>query len=196
MKTFMITSALALSLSTAAMAADFDNNGVNLVLERDNLTFGLESVAGEATAFNFGVAVLPHSVLGADADLTLGAEYGIQDEDFTLTAAYGLQKHYGQVKVYGDLEAAYTIASGDAEGTWAATPTVGAAYLVNDKFTAFTEVAHTWDVTNDWARQGGTVELGARYALTDDVALTPSLVRSFDTGADETNLNLEIGLRF
>lgn len=196
MKTFMITSALALSLSTAAMAADFDNNGVNLVLERDNLTFGLESVAGEATALTFGVAVLPHSVLGADADLTLGAEYGIQDEDFTLTAAYGIFKHYGQVNVYGDLEAAYTIASGDAEGVWAATPTLGAAYLVNDKLTAFTEVSYTWDVSNDWTRDGGSVELGARYALTDDVALTPSLVRTFDTGADETNLNLEVALRF
>jgi long-subunit fatty acid transport protein len=195
MKKLMLSAALVVAASTA-FAADFDNNSVDLVLERDNLTFGVSSTAGEATDLSVGVAVLPHAVLGADADLTLGAEYGIQSEDLTLSAAYGLSKHYGQVNVYGSFEAAYTIESGADEGTWDATPTVGVAYRVNDQLTTFADVDYTWDATNDWTTDGGSVELGVRYAINDDVALTPSLVRTFDTESDETNLNLEVALRF
>lgn len=195
MKTLMLSAALVVG-ATAAFAADFDNNAVNLTLERDNMTFGLETTAGEATALTFGVAVLPHSVAGADADLTLGVDYGIVTEDFTLSAAYGLSKTYGQVNVYGSTEAAYTIASGESDGNWEATPTLGAAYIVNDQLNVYSEVSYTWDASNDWAREGGSVELGARYELTADLSVTPSLVRSFDTGADETNLNLEVGVSF
>lgn len=195
MKKILLATALVFA-GTAAFSADFDNNGVNLVLERDNLTFGIDTVAGEATELSVGVAVLPHAVAGADADLTLGAAYDIQNEDFTLSAEYGLSKHFNQLNVYGSVEAAYTIASGANEGVWEATPTVGAAYHVNDKLTAFSEVSYTWDASNDWTRAGGEVEAGARYAINDDIAITPSIVRSFDTGADETNLNLAVGLRF
>lgn len=195
MKKLMLSAALVVAASTA-FAADFDNNSVDFVLERDNLTFGISSTAGEATDLSIGVAVLPHAVLGADADLTLGAKYGIQSEDITLSAAYGLSKNINQLNVYGSLEAAYTIESGAGEGTWGATPTVGVAYRMNDKLTAFADVDYTWDVSDDWASEGGSAELGARYAINDDIALTPSLVRSFDTGADETNLNLKVALRF
>lgn len=195
MKTLMLSAALVLS-TTAAFAADFDNNSVDLVLERDNLTFGVATTAGEATDLSVAVAVLPYEALGADADLTFGAEYDIQSEDFTLSATYGLSKHYGQVNVYGSLEAAYTIESGADAGAWDATPTAGVAYRVNDQLTAFTDVDYTWDASNDWAAEGGSVELGARYAINDDIALTPSVVRTFDTGADETNLNLKVALRF
>ena len=196
MKTLMIASAFAAALSTAAFAEDFDNTGVNVVLERDNLTFGVDAVGGEATSLSIGVAVLPHAVGGADADVTLGFEYGIQSEDLKFSAAYGLTKNYGKLSAYADAEAAYTIASGADAGDWDVTPTIGTAYRVNDKLTAFGEVAYTWEASNDWTANGGTVEAGARYALSDDLALTPSLVRTFDTGADETNLNLEVALRF
>ena len=195
MKTLMLSTALVLAASVA-FAGDFDNNSVDVVLERDNLTFGVSSTGGEATDLSVGVTVLPYEVLGADADLTLGAQYGIESEDFTLSATYALSKSYGQVNVYGSLEAAYEIESGASNGDWHATPTAGVAYSVNDKLTAFTDVDYTWDASNDWTTEGGSVELGARYAINDDVALTPSLVRTFDTGADETNLNLKVALRF
>jgi hypothetical protein len=193
MKNLMIASAFTLSLSAAAaFAADFDATGVNVVLERDNVTFGVDTVAGEATALTFGVAVLPHAIGSADADLTLGFEYGIQSEDLSLSAAYGLTKNYGKQSAYADVEAAYTIDSAD----WDVTPTVGTAYRFNDKLAAFGEVSYTWEASNDWAAAGGAFEVGARYALTDDLALTPSLVRTFDTGANATNFNLEVALRF
>jgi opacity protein-like surface antigen len=195
MKMILLTTALVFA-GAAAMAADFDNNSVDLVLERDNLTFGISTLGGEATDLSVGVTVLPYAVMGADADLTFAAEYGIQSKDFTLSATYGLSKNIDKLNVYGDLEAAYTIASGANEGSWAATPTVGTAYRVNDKLAAYGEVSYSWNVSNDWTRDGGAVEVGARYAINDDLALTPSLVRTFDTGADETNLNLKLALRF
>lgn len=196
MKNILIATTFASVLATASVAADFDNNGVSVILERDNVTFGLDTVDGEATALSFGTTIMPHTVLGADADLTLGAEYGVISEELTFSAAYELSKRYGQVNTYVDLEAAYTVDSGDTDGVWEATPTVGASLAVNDKLAAFGEVSYTWDASNDWAQAGGSAEIGARYAVTDAVALTPSLVRSFDTGADETNLNLSVALRF
>lgn len=195
MKKILITTALVFA-GTAAMAADFDNNSVDLVLERDNVTFGVSTLGGEATDLSFGVAVLPYAVMGAEADLTLGAEYGIQSEDITLSAAYALSKNINQLNLNGAVKAAYTIESGAGEGTWVVTPSVGANYRVNDKLAAFSKVSYDWDASNDWASAGGSVEVGARVGITDDLALTPSLVRSFDTGADETNLNLEVALRF
>lgn len=196
MKTFMITTALIASMATGAMAADFDNTQMNVMLQRDNLSFGLETVDGEATALTFGVEVLEHTMMGADASVSLGAEYGVVSEDFTFTAAYGLEKGLGKMTVYGDVEAAYTVASGSINGGWTATPTLGASYQVSDKLDAFGEVSYTWDVSNDWNSVGGAVEVGADFAVTETVALRPSLVRTFDTANDETNFKLEAVLNF
>lgn len=195
MKTLMLSTALVLA-TTAAFAGDFDNNSVDLILERDNLTFGVSTLNGEATDLSLGVTVLPYAVMGLEADLTLGAEYGIQSEDFTLSGKYALSKDINQLNLNGAVKAAYTINSGADEGAWMVTPSVGVKYNVNDKLAAFGDVSYDWDASNDWARTGGAVEVGARYALTDDLALTPSLVRTFDTGADETNLNVKVALRF
>jgi hypothetical protein len=195
MKKILIATAFVFA-GTAAMAADFDNNSVDLVLERDNVTVGVSTLAGEPTDLSLGVTVLPYAVMGLEADLTLGAKYGIQSEDITLSAAYELSKNIGKLNLNGAVKAAHTIESGAGEGVWAVTPSVGAKFNVNDKLSAFGKVSYEWDASNDWARAGGDAEVGARYAVTDDLALTPSLVRTFDTGADETNLNLKVALRF
>jgi opacity protein-like surface antigen len=196
MKTLMIASAISAALASAAVAADFEETGVSLVLERENLSFGIDTVDGEATALTFDVAVLPHTVLGADAQVKLGFEYGVVTEDFTFSAAYAMSKAYGQITVYGDAEAAYTVASGDTGGEWTATPTVGASYAVNDKLSAFGEVSYTWNVTDDWSREGGAVEVGAHYSLSDSVVLAPSLVHTFDTKNDATNFNMTVAVLF
>ena len=195
MKTTILTAALVLA-STAAFAADFDNNSSDLVLERGNMTFGVSLAASQATDLSVAVTVLPYSMMGAEADLTLGANYGIQSEDITLTAAYGLSKNYGPMNVYGSAEAAYTIASGATAGTWDVTPTVGVGYTASDKLSAFSEVSYAWDASNAWAQEGGAVKVGARFALSDNIALTPSVSHSFNTEADETNMNLKLALQF
>jgi opacity protein-like surface antigen len=195
MKKILITTALVFA-GTAAMAADFDNNSVDLVLERDNVTLGVSTLDGEPTDLSLSATVLPYTIMGLDADLTLGAKYGIQSEDFNLSAEYELSKNISKLNVNAAVKADYTIASGANDGVWAVTPSVGAKFNVNNKLSAFGDVSYEWDASNDWARAGGAVEAGARYALTDDLAITPSLVRTFDTGADETNLNVKVALRF
>ena len=195
MKTLILSAAVAFA-ATSAFAADFDNNSVDLVLERDNMTFGISSSAGQANDLSVAVTVLPYAVMGVDADLTFGAKYGIQSENITLTAAYGLSKNFGSLNVYGIAEAAYTIASGADKGAWETTPSAGIGYRVNDKLSAYSQVSYTWDASNDWAQEGGSVEAGARYALSDNIALTPSVAHSFNTDADETNLNLKLALQF
>lgn len=196
MKSFVLASVTVAALATSAMANDFDNNAVSLELYRDNVAVGLESVGGEATALTFGVAILPHEVLGATADLTLGAEYGIVDEDLTFSATYGLSKNYGKMTGYVDLEAAYTVGSGSTDGAWVATPLVGVSYDLSDKLDAFGEVSYAWDATDDWASQGGLVEVGATYDIADGLYVRSSVTRSFDTAADETNLAVKLGVAF
>jgi opacity protein-like surface antigen len=196
MKSVLLATAAVAVLGTAAMADDFDNNTATLELYRDNVAFSLGTVAGEATSLGVDVAVLPHEVLGATADLTLGAEYGVVTEDLTVSATYGVSKEFNAVTAYGQLEAAYTVASGSTDGVWLATPLVGASYRFNDKLSAFGEVSYSWDATNDWAQQGGLVEVGATYNIQDGLYVRPSVTRSFDTAADETNVAIKLGMAF
>lgn len=194
--TLMATAVVAALAATSASAGDFDNNAVTLELYRDNVAFSLGTVAGEATSVGVDIAILPHEVLGATADLTLGAEYGIVSEDVTLSATYGLSKQYNALTAYGELGAAYTVASGSTDGVWVATPLVGVSYAYNDKLSAFTEVSYSWNASNDWAKQGGLLEVGATYNIQDGLYVRPSVTRSFDTAADETNVALKVGLAF
>jgi len=195
-KILMISAIVGALAATSASAGDFDNNTVTVELYRDNVALSFGTVAGEATSIGVDVAVLPHDVMGATADLTLGAEYGIVSEDLTVSATYGLSKQYDALTAYGELEAAYTIASGSTDGVWVTTPLVGVSYTYNDKLSAFTEVSYSWDATNDWAQQGGVLEVGANYNIQDGLYVRPSLTRSFDTAADETNVALKVGLAF
>lgn len=196
MKSVIMASIAAATLATSAMAADFDNNTVNLELYRDNLVFGVETTAGEATALSVDVLVLPHAVLGATADVSFGAAYGIETQDVTLSTAYNVSKEFNAVTAYGSLEAAYAINTGASNGDWAVTPTLGASYAVNEQLSAFGEVSYTWDASNDWAREGGVLEVGATYDIQDGLYVRPSVTRTFDTADNETNLALAIGVAF
>lgn len=195
MKSVLLAAAVAV-LGTAAVADDFDNTAVTLELYRDNVAYSLGTVAGEATTLGVDVAILPHDVLGATADVTLGAEYGIVSEELTFSAAYGVSKQFNAVTAYGELEAAYTVGTGSTDGVWVATPLVGASYAFNDRLSAFGEVSYSWDASNDWASQGGLAEIGAVYNIQDGLYVQPSITRSFDTAADETNVALKVGLAF
>jgi hypothetical protein len=43
---------------------------------------------------------------------------------------------------------------------------------------------------------GGTVEVGAPYAVSETVFVTPSLSRGFDGANDDTTANLEVAFVF
>jgi hypothetical protein len=196
MKSVFLAAAAVAVLGTTAVADDFDNTAVTLELYRNNVAYSLGTVAGEATTLGVDVAILPHDVLGATADVTLGVEYGIVSEDLTFSATYGVSKQFNAVTAYGELEAAYTVGTGSTDGVWVATPLVGASYAFNDRLSAFGEVSYSWDASNDWASEGGLAEIGAVYNIQDGLYVQPSITRSFDTAADETNVALKVGLAF
>lgn len=197
MKTVLFASAFAALFATSVVAEDFDASSVTLQFNRDNIQVEAGSVAGEMTDLTVGAYVMPHTVLGAEADLFASLSYGVVTEDITLAAKYGLQREINaQLTAYGSVEAAYTVASGSTDGAWDVTPLVGGSYRLNDKLAAFTEVSYGFDVSNDWASEGGTLEVGADYTVASGVFLRPSITRSFDTAADETNASLTLGLSF
>ena len=197
MKTVLMASAVAALFATSAVAGDFDTNSVTLQFNRDNIVGKLGVTAGEVTDLSVGAYILPHSVLGADADVYVATTYGVVTEDLTFGATYGLQKKLGdKLTAYGSLEAAYTVASGSTDGAWEVTPLAGASYAMNDKLSAFGEVSYAFDASNDWAQDGGLVEVGVDYTVASGIFVRPSLTRSFDTGADETNAALTVGLSF
>ena len=197
MKITIMATAVAAMLATSAIAGDFDTNTVTLQFNRDNIVGKLGVTDGDATDLSVGAYILPHTVLGADADVFVSAGYGIVSEDLTFGATYGLQKALNdKLTAYGSLEADYTVASGGTNGTWEVTPLAGASYAFNEKLSAFGEVSYAFDASNDWAQNGGLVEVGADYALADGIFVRPSLNRSFDTNADETNAALTVGISF
>lgn len=197
MKTVLMASAVAALFATSAVAGDFDTNSVTLQFNRDNIVGKLGVTAGEVTDLSVGAYILPHSVLGADADVYVATTYGVVTEDLTFGATYGLQKKLGdKLTAYGSLEAAYTVASGSTDGAWEVTPLAGASYSLNENLAAFGEVSYAFDASNDWAQDGGLVEVGVDYTVASGIFVRPSLTRSFDTGADETNAALTVGLSF
>lgn len=197
MKTVLMASAVAALFATSAVAGDFDTNTATLQFARDNIVGKLGVTAGEVTDLSVGAYILPHTVLGADADVFVSTKYGVVTEDLSFGATYGLQKKLSeQLTAYGSLEAEYTVASGSTDGAWEVTPLAGASYALNEKLAAFGEVSYAFDATNDWAQDGGLVEVGVDYTVADGIFVRPSLTRSFDTGADETNAALTVGLSF
>lgn len=193
MKTTMIALATVAGLATsAAYAGDFDNTGVDFVFTSGNLSFAAESTDGELDALETRVNVLPHSLGFADADVTAYAGYSVITDEAYAGAKYNVVKDIEALKLYGSLGAEYDVGTTD----WTVTPKVGADYVVAEKLSVFAEVSYDYNASQDWAKMGGEAALGVNYAITDAVAIRPSVVRTFDTGADETNLNVAVALAF
>lgn len=189
MKTTILAMVAAFGLTAgAASADDFDNTVASVTAE-----FGRYDLTVEGTEDN------GYTELSFGANIVGGLDMSVTD--YHSADAYGLGLDYtmttqvGEVAVWGVAEVEYIAPEGDlGEGDFFATPTVGAGYDITDAVTAWGEVGYTWNASESFDRMGGTVEVGADVALADNVTLTPSIVRSFDTGADETQAH--IGLTF
>lgn len=192
MKTTLIALAAVASLSSAAYAADFDNTGVDFAFTSGNLTFAAESTTGDLDSLEARVRVLPHSLGFADADVTAYAGYSVVTDEAYAGASYNMSKDIDALKLYGSLGAEYDVGSTD----WTVTPKLGADYVVAEKLSVFTEVKYDFNASQDWARLGGEAAIGVNYAVTSEFAIRPSIVRSFDTGADETNVNVAMAFTF
>lgn len=197
MKTIFAAAALTLFAGSAAFAGDFDSNEVELVLRHENLAFTVTTEGSTATEVRTDITVLPHAVYGADAYVTLGATYKLVPEALAFNAKYNIARSVGlNTGVYASLKTEYTLGENGTGASNVVTPLVGVSYRVNDKLGLFGEVSNDYVTSSDWANVGGEFKIGTNYALTDTITVSPSVTRSFNTGSDETNVNLKAVLAF
>jgi hypothetical protein len=199
MKLTLIAALAATTISTAAVAADFDNAVVSVTASSGALAFTLEgNQANGYTNMEIRGKVLTYS-MGKDVESTVDVFVGHSRVADQMTVGTGYTMVYAPNawSFYGSAELAYVAATNDlSSGDVFVTPTAGASYVFAEKFAAFGEVSYAWNVSNSLAATGGSVELGIDYAITPTWTVTPSLVRTFNTGADDTQLHIATRFAF
>lgn len=197
MKTLMLTTALVLA-STAAFAGDFDSNEVVLSAKSGGLKFSLGSVDGNLTSVSTTGTFANYQLGRFDSSADLSVTYGRADETLGAELAYNLSTDLNEsLSLYGTAAVAYTAPTADlGDGNVTVAPTVGAAYSLTESLSVFSDVTYAWDATNDWTEQGGSLAIGADYAVSETVSIAPSVIRTFNTSADATNMKVEATLRF
>jgi outer membrane protein W len=190
---------LAATVSTAALANDFENMNFSVTAQsgaiaftmRGDQTTGYTSMEVRGQALNYTMDENINSTL----DLFVGHNRFL--DQMTVGTEYTMTYMPGVVGMYGAAELAYTAATADlSSGDFFVTPTVGVAYQINRSFTMFSEVSYTWNASNSWSRQGGAVELGVDYIVNDRWTVSPSLVRTFNTNSDNTQLHISTQFKF
>jgi hypothetical protein len=197
MKKILLATAVVFA-GTAAMAGNFDANEVNTTVNSGVLSFSLGTVGGELSTVETSATVASYALGRFDTTTEVGLTYGRLSDTLDLSVAYNLSTALNpSLTAYGTAEVSYVAPTADlGAGDAFFGPTVGLTYVASDKVDIFGEVSYAWNMSNSWASQGGAVEVGVDYSLTEQVSVTPSLVRTFNTGADETNAKLGLTFNF
>lgn len=201
MKKLLLATVAVFGLATASFAENFDNTSLTVVASSDTLDYKLHADStNELTGLSVGFYAFPYTIgETVDANMYVELGYGRMDESLNVDLEYQLKTNLTPyTRAYGALSAEYYISADnvDSEGALVFAPYVGLAHDLNPKLSVFAETGYDWEVTNDWAQNGGYVEVGGSYMLTDTVYFQPSVVRTFDTAANDTQAKLEIGFAF
>jgi len=198
MKTILATLALITTMATSAMAADFDNNTYGVTVTSGALDFALDANEDGLTDFEVGATGLAYTVGAVDANVRGALSYNLDTDTIGVRGEYNVNWAAAtNTTVYGTAAVEYATVNTDLkDGDFFFDPSVGVSYAFADGVSVFGEVGYTWNASDDWSRAGGYVEVGVPFTVVDNVTVTPSLVRGFDTGSDETNFNLSVGLKF
>jgi outer membrane protein W len=190
---------LAATVSTAALANDFNNTHLSVTARSGAFAF---TVDGDQTTgytnMEIRSQVLTYS-MGENIDSTLDLFVGHNRvlNEMTAGAEYTMTYMPGAMAVYGSAQLSYTAATANlGNGNVFVTPTIGASYQLGRDFTMFSELSYTWNASNSWNSVGGAVELGLDYAVNDAWTITPSLVRTFGTTTDNTQLHISTQFNF
>ena len=181
------------------VAENFDNTVASVTANIGRYSFSVEGTEDTGfTQLGAGANVLSYGITdNVNSTLDVYATWYHSDEQVGLGADYTVTYTANDLAVYGVANIEYIAAENDLnDGDFFTAPTLGASYQMNDKIGAYTEVSYTWNASNDFSKEGGTVELGANIALADNIALNPALVRSFDTANDITQLHVGLVLDF
>jgi opacity protein-like surface antigen len=198
MKTFMFTTALVALMSTAAVAEDFKATEFVTTARSGALEFSIGTVDGDVSTFTTGATVAAYTLGRFETNVYTSLTYGRLTDTLDLTVEYNAQTALNdRWTAYGTAALSYVTSTGDlGAGDIFAAPTLGVSYAASDRVNIFGDVTYAWNASNNWSRNGGALEIGVDYALNDRVSITPSLIRTFDTGSDATNFKLEVGFSF
>lgn len=196
--TLFATTAIVGLMTGAANADDFDNTTFETVLYSGKYEF---SLSGDTdNGFNntaVGMVLFPHEVGTLNASVYTELGYNFDDNEVSVTGEYQMFKNYDFGELYGAVAVDYVTLDDDLDsGDWGLTPHIGAVYDVTNKASVFAEVGYSWNMTQDWDATGGYTEVGVDFSVSDNVALTPSVIRTFDTANDEYQANLTLGISF
>jgi opacity protein-like surface antigen len=183
----------------AQVAENFDNTVASVTANIGRYSFTVEGTEDTGfTQLEVGANVLSYGI-NDNLNSTLDV-YGVwyhSDEQVGLGVDYTVTYSVNDLSVYGVANLEYVANENDFnDGDFFTAPTLGASYQLTDKVGAYTEVTYAWNASDDFSKVGGEVELGANFALADNIALNPALVRSFDTANDTTQLRVGLVLDF
>lgn len=198
MKTFLTASAFVAAMSTAAFAGNFDTTLLGVDATSGALDFSVDATEDGMTAFAVGATGFAHQVAGFDASVRGELAYGFDADAIGVRGEYNVVRATAQnMTVYGSAAVQYVTLNTDlSDGDFYFDPSVGVTYAFNDTVSMFGEVGYAWNMSNDFDRVGGYVEIGMPVNVTDSVTFVPSLVRGFDDGVEETNLSLRVAVSF
>lgn len=193
-----IAAIFALTFATAASADNFKNNTFSVTAISGALDFTLDGDKDGLTDAEAGIVFLPHSLGSVDADVRVAFAYSLDSSTIGIRGEYGVGSTVaGNLDVYGVAAVEYvTTASDLGTGDFLLDPSIGVAYHVTDRVSVFAEVGYTWDMSNSFNRLGGYAEVGVPFGVTDNITVTPSIFREFDTGNNDYNFNLGVVFNF
>ncbi len=198
MKTFLMTSAFVAAMTTASFAGDFDTTVLSTSLTSGAMDFNVDATENGMADLAVGVTAFSYSAGGFDSSIRGELSYNLDADTIGLRGEYNVVRAIASnATVYGSAAVEYVTAETDlADGDVFLDPSVGVTYAFTDAVSVFGEVGYTWNVSNDWDRLGGYVEVGLPVNVTDSVTVTPSLVRGIDDGVEETNAKLAVVFAF
>jgi hypothetical protein len=118
-------------------------------------------------------------------------------DNMTLTTQYNVSTMIvSDLLAYGTAELAYATDTSFSTSNWTVEPSAGILFAFYDIVAVYGEVGYTWAVDDDFAQEGGYVEVGLPVSLSESVMLTPSVAQTFDTDHDAANAKVEVSFNF
>ena len=181
-------------ISSAAMAADYDNTAVKLTAQSDAYSISIKSPETGATEYAVGTTVGPVDLTGTWLRNGAVDNYALKVGKEVAVAS----------PVYAGASAEFTF--GDSyttdTRTLVATPYVGVAHTMG-QLTPYAEAGYAWKSTSNdvlnFARNDSYLEVGASYAVTPVMAVKLAIKETRDTNfknAGDRNATVGVTVNF
>jgi len=194
-----LTTALSVASASAQSIEDtLQDTTVSVTAMSGPLDFSIEGTRDGATELEVGISAFGHSFAGVDADLrfALGTDLDTADTLYARAEYNVATEVLGALTSYGVAAVQYDTNTELKDGTWTFDPTAGAVYGITDAVSVFAEVNYTWELNKASRDLGGSFEVGMPFAVTDQLQVTPSIARSFNTANEVTSAHLNLAFQF